>query len=492
MKKLFSNPGKLGGKLATACLFLTAAAFSLSGCSRNDSPLDPNKPVSLTVWHYYHGAQQNAFDSLVNDFNAGVGKDKGIYVQGISKGSVSDLETAVRESMAGKVGSEPMPDIFSSYADTAYEVEQSGALANLSEYLTDEELSAYVDSYIEEGRIASDNSLRIFPVAKSTEIMMLDKTHWDQFAADTGVTLDDLRTIEGVVQVAEKYYQWTDNLTPDIPGDGKAFYGRDSIANYFCIGMKQLGNEIFRVENGEVDLNTDKDSLRRIWECYYVPYIKGYFAAYGSFRSDDVKTGDLLAYTGSTASAVYFPDEVEVDEQYYPIDYLVLPAPVFDGGDNSMVQQGAGMVVTKSDRLHEYAAVEFMKWFTQPENSIQFCGDSGYLPVLKEANSKELLDEMIAEHEISIPDKIYDCLVLVFDELKDSYTYTNKSFRNGSAARKVLDNHLSDKAAADLAEVQNEIARGVNREDALSPYLTEDAFEQWYEDFCTVLTNTVD
>jgi multiple sugar transport system substrate-binding protein len=255
--------------------------------------------------------------------------------------------------------------------------------------------------------------------------------------------------------------------------------------------MKQLGNEIFRVENGEVDLNTDKDSLRRIWECYYVPYIKGYFAAYGSFRSDDVKTGDLLAYTGSTASAVYFPDEVEVDEQYYPIDYLVLPAPVFDGGDNSMVQQGAGMVVTKSDRLHEYAAVEFMKWFTQPENSIQFCGDSGYLPVLKEANSKELLDEMIAEHEISIPDKIYDCLVLVFDELKNSYTYTNKSFRNGSAARKVLDNHLSDKAAADLAEVQDEIARGVSREDALSPYLTEDAFEQWYEDFCTELTNTV-
>ena len=51
-----------------------------------------------------------------------------------------------------------------------------------------------------------------------------------------------------------------------------------------------------------------------------------YFGAYGSFRSDDVKTGDILAYTGSTTSAMYFPDQVELDSGAYPIDYLVLPA----------------------------------------------------------------------------------------------------------------------------------------------------------------------
>ena len=34
----------------------------------------------------------------------------------------------------------------------------------------------YITSYINEGCIASDGSLRIFPVAKSTEIMMINKT----------------------------------------------------------------------------------------------------------------------------------------------------------------------------------------------------------------------------------------------------------------------------------------------------------------------------
>jgi multiple sugar transport system substrate-binding protein len=479
-------------KKSTVYLTIAAAGIALNGCAKKQGPLDPNKPVSLTVWHYYHGAQQNAFDSLAAEFNATVGKEKGIYVQGVSKGSVSDLEDAVRESMYGKVGSEVMPDIFSSYADTAYEVEQSGALANLSDYMTEEELSAYVDSYIEEGRIAADDSLRIFPVAKSTEIMMLNKTNWDLFMSETGVSLDDLRTIEGVIDVSEKYYQYTDALTPDIPDDGKAFYGRDSMANYFCIGMMQLGNEIFAVENGEVTLNLDKASLKRIWDGYYVPTIEGYFGAYGTFRSDDVKTGDLLAYTGSTASAVYFPDEIEIDDQYYPIDYVILPAPVFAGGENIMVQQGAGMVVTKSDKQHEYAAVEFMKWFTQAENSLKFCGDSGYLPVLKEANSKELLDEMIQKQELTISDKPYNCIVEVFEDMKDAKMYTNKSFRNGSAARKVLDTHLSDKAAADLAAVEEQLAQGVSRDEAISQYLTDENFEQWYQDFCTELRHSID
>ena len=169
-------------------------ALALAGCGKK-TPLDPDNPVSLTVWHYYNGSQQAAFDSLVEEFNDTEGREKGIYVQSYSQGSVSDLESAVRDSIEGKVGADPMPDIFSSYADTAYEIEQAGALANLSDYLSTEELEPFVDSYIEEGRIASDGSLRIFPTAKSTEIMMINKTDWEPFAEATGTTLEDLKTM---------------------------------------------------------------------------------------------------------------------------------------------------------------------------------------------------------------------------------------------------------------------------------------------------------
>ena len=474
------------GRRAAAFCLAAALMASLSGCG-DKSPLDPANPVSLTIWHYYNGSQQAAFDTLIEEFNDTEGREKGIFVQSYSQGSVSDLEQAVRDAINGKVGADMMPDIFSSYADAAYEAEQQGALANLSDYLDQEELEQYVDSYIEEGRIAADGTLRIFPTAKSTEIMMINKTDWEPFAAAAGVSLEDLRTIEGVLDVARAYYEWTDSQTPDIPNDGKAFYGRDAVANYFIIGMQQMGVEIFQVENGEVILHTPREELYRLWENYYVPMVKGYFAAYGSFRSDDVKTGDLLAYTGSTSSAMYFPAQGELEDRSYPIDYIVMPAPVFQGGEHYAVQQGAGMVVSKSDEKHEYAAVEFLKWFTETENNLQFGCVSGYMPVQKGANSVEELDQAIENQQLQVPPKTYDCLTTVFEQIQDMKLYTNKSFKNGSAARKILEYHLADQAVQDRAAVAAALKEGKSLEEASAAYVTEEAFEAWYDSFCDAL-----
>ena len=473
-------------RIVTPLCMAAAVTASVTGCG-SKGPLDPGDPVSLTIWHYYNGSQQAAFDVLVEEFNETVGREKGIYVQSYSQGSVSDLETAVRDSINGTVGADEMPDIFSSYADTAYEVEQAGALANLSEYLDKEELEKYVDSYIAEGCIAADGTLRIFPTAKSTEIMMINKTDWEPFAEATGASLENLATMEGVAATAQAYYEWTDSLTPDVLEDGKAFYGRDAMANYFVIGMQQLGVEIFQVENGEITLNVPREELHRLWENYYVPMVKGYFGSYGSFRSDDVKTGDILAYTGSTTSAMYFPDQVELDSGTHAIDYAVLPAPVFEGGKRYSVQQGAGMVVSKSDRQHEYAAVEFLKWFTQPENNLRFGCVSGYLPVQKNAANVEKLEQVIAEQGLSVAPKTYDCLTAVFEEMENMTLYTNKSFQNGSAARKVLEYNLTDLAEKDRAAVAGSLAQGMSLEEASAPYVTEAAFESWYKSFCDAL-----
>lgn len=481
---------KRTGKKAL-CLCLTAVLIlGLAGC-KNEGVLDPKNPVSLTIWHYYNGSQQAAFDALIEKFNDTVGKEKGINVQSYSQGSVSDLETAINDSVSGKVGADTMPDIFSSYADTAYEIEQAGVLADLSSYLDGDELEKYVDSYIEEGRIASDGTLRIFPMAKSTEIMMINKTDWDAFAADTGVSLENIKTIEGVAAVSQVYYEWTDKKTPDISEDGRAFYGRDAVANYFIIGMKQLGTEIFHVENGQVTLNLSEESLHRLWENYYVPMVKGYFGAYGAFRSDDVKTGELIAYTGSTSSAMYFPNQVESDGGNYDIDYIIMPAPVFEGGEKYAVQQGAGMVVSKSDEQHEYAAVEFLKWFTQADNNLQFGSVSGYLPVLKEANSMEMLDQVINDQNLDVAPKTYDCLSAVFQEMDNTSLYTNKSFKNCSAARKVLEYNLADKAAEDRLAITELISQGKTLNEATADYVSEEAFEEWYNSFCDALNQTI-
>ena len=479
-------------KKAVIALLATVLVFGATAQAEDSYDdgeiLDPENPVTLTVWHYYNGVHQAAFDKLVEEFNGTVGKDLGIYVEETGKGSVSDLESSIQDAVNAEVGAEDIPDVFSAYTDSAYVLQKDGVLTDLTQYFTQEELDQYVDAYVQEGEFAGDGGLYVFPVAKSTEITMMNKTDWEKFSRETDVSLDDLSTMQGIVKVAEQYYEWTDAQTPDIPDDGKSFYGRDSMSNYFLIGMKQLGMDLFEVKDGSVTLQADKEALHTLWENYYVPYVKGYFVSYGKFGSDDVKTGDTLVYTGSTASSMYFPDNVELDDDSYPIDYVIKNAPVFEDGEAYRVQQGAGMAVAKSDRMHEYAASVFLKWFTQSDNSLKFGSASGYLPVRKDANTTEALDRVIQEDQIQIAPKTYDCLTTVMDQFENTAYYVPACFENSYQARRVLDYNLKDKAVADKEAIDEEIAGGTAREEAIAPYITEEAFDSWYEVFVSELS----
>ena len=311
---------------------LAAAVILLSGCSAagNDGYGSKNDHVTISVWTYYNGAQLTSFNALVEEFNETVGREKGITVESYSQGSVTDLETNVLESAQNKVGADKIPNIFAAYVDTAYAIDQLGLVANLSDYFSDEEIDGYVEGYVDEGRFGADNSIKIFPCAKSTELFLLNKTDWKTFSEKTGAKYSDFSTIEGLTAVSQKYYEWTDSLTPDIPNDGKAFYGRDAMANYMIIGSMQLGHEIFSVEDGVMTLDFDKPTIRKLWDNYYVPYVKGYFASSGRFRSDDVKTGNILAFVGSSSGATFFPDKVVLgDDVEKPIEIMVFECPQF-------------------------------------------------------------------------------------------------------------------------------------------------------------------
>ena len=128
-----------------------------------------------------------------------------------------------------------------------------------------------------------------------------------------------------------------------------------------------------------------------------------------------------------------------------------------------------------------------MKWFTQKEQNLRFGCNSGYLPVLKDANTTKALDETIASYQIGMNDKVYECLKTVLSEFDQMEFYTPKTFEEGYSARKVLDYSLSDRAAADKEAIDAAVADGASREEEIKKYLTDEVFEQWYEEFCCAL-----
>ncbi len=467
-------------KLTTKLLALTAAAGLLSGCAGGyEGLLDPNDPVTVTVWHYYNGVQQTQFDEMVSEFNNTVGSEKGIYVEAFSKNSVSELAESVLASANGDPGSEELPDIFGTYVETAYEVDRLGKLADLGKYFSAEEKAEYVDEYIEEGIFDGKDSLKIFPTAKSTEVLMLNVTDWKDFAAAEGVSYDDLATWEGLTAVAEKYYNYTDGLTPDVPNDGKAFFGRDSVPNYMIIGAKQLGNAFSEAaEDGSIAVRSDKATVKKLWENFYVPFVKGYFSAESRFRSDDAKIGSIIALICSTTGATYYPSEVTINDEYtYPIENIVLNVPNFEGTEPYIVQQGAGMSVTSSDEKTEYACAVFLKWFTEEERNIQFSVKSGYLPVKKSANDFA----KISSGDIS--PTMMNTLKTAIDEINGYSLYTSPPYDRSSKVRDFLGSHIEQTAKADCAAAKERISAGEDRETVLSEYTSDAAFDNWYSGF---------
>ena len=475
-------------RIMTLTIAAVATLCTLSGCKRgNERLLDKNAPVTVTIWHYYNGVQQTMFDEMVDEFNATEGKEKGIIVEALSKNTISELNESVLASVNDAVGAEELPDIFAAYAETAYLVDKAGKLADIGQYFSEKELDEYVPGYIQEGGFAGDGTLKIFPTAKSTEVMILNKTDWDKFASETGATTDELSTWEGLVRVAERYYEYTDAATPDIQYDGKAFFGRDSMENYMIIGAKQLGSPFEKEgQNGASAVNPDKAVVKRLWECYYVPYVKGYYAANSRFRSDDAKTGDIIALICSTTGAVYFPAEVTPDDDnIYPIENMVLSVPDFEGTSSYVVQQGAGMCVAKSDKKTEYACAVFLKWFTDEERNIRYAVNSGYLPVRKAANDYEKI--CAASETTAISKIMQDTLNTAIEEINSRDLYSAPPFENADKIRDFLGEYIQKTASADRAAVEERVADGEERSAIINSYTDDSAFEKWYEGFSTGL-----
>lgn len=467
-------------KKRIALLLLAVMLISLfSGCAsggKQTNLLDPKSPVSITVWTYYNGAQLDAFNLLVDEFNETTGKEQGIFIESYSQGSVTDLENSVLDAVQGKAGAGDVPNIFAAYADTAYAVDQLGLAADLSSYFTKEELDSFIDSYITEGQFDNDGSIKIFPVAKSTEIFLLNKTDWDAFAEATGAKYADFATIEGLTATAQAYYEWTDSLTPE-PNDGRAFFGRDAMANYFLIGAMQLGTELFTIQDGKMELHFDKDVIRKIWDNYYVPYVKGYFASSGRFRSDDVKTGNIISFVGSSSGATFFPNEVIVsDTESYEVEMEAFPCPQFADGEPYAVQQGAGMVVTQGTDAEVYASVQFLKWLTEDERNIKFSVESDYMPVTKSANDIDVILS-VQKDTTEVMKRI---LTNAISMVTGNTLYTPKAFQNGTTARNILEYSMSDLATADRAKVVENLNNGQTLEDASAAFTSDAYFDDWY------------
>ena len=478
-------------KVFVAALLAVSITIVSAGCgsnkkSTNKSKLNPDKPVTITVWNYYNGDQLTGFDELVEKFNTTVGMDKGIVVVSESLGDIDTLADSLLDSVDGKAGAQECPTLASVYSETAYILNKKKALVNMDKYFKKEDLAKIVPGFLEEGRFGDKNELLSYPILKSTEIFAANETDWKDFAKATGVQLKDIKTKEDLVKAAQKYYKWTDDKTPDVPEDGKALYGRDSIANYIYLGSYELGHELFKEKNGKVEVDMDRDVFKTLWDNYYIPFINGYFAANAKFRSEDAKTGQILALTSSSSSTGYLPDMVTLeDDSTHKIDMYETKELLFkDAVVDSVVQQGANYcMLKKSTEAQREAAAEFLKWFSKPEQNMNFAVTSGYSPVYLQANDEKSITEAYkGDTSTSSGKNILNSLIISADAFTKSTAYAIKPFNGSKSVRAYLGDALDSRAKEDREKVIKKIKAGSSREEAVKEFSTDEYFDKWFDE----------
>ncbi len=490
-------------KTIYSVMLVIISIITLSSCSNKDefqkyeNMIKSGNRINLNIWTYYNNFQATAFDKIVEEFNTTVGRSKNMVVIHTPYASVNTLAEEIENSSKKAIGSVEMPNMFQSYADDLMNLDiKYSNVAALDKYFSKNDLSLYLDGLLNEGRYDKDNSLKLIPIAKSTELFMVNKTDFDLYALEYGLELSDIKNVEDLVSFSATYFERT----------GKAFYGRDAIANLFYITAKTMGKDLFVIdsETNEATLNFDEEMFRKIYDNLYVPYVKGHFYSSRRFRSDDMKYGDLISYVGSTASAGYFPTTIyENDIDSHNVTSEILSVPLLSEGSRYAFLQGAGIAVTKTNEREEYASAIFLKYLADSKVNAKMAVTLEYLPVVKTALDFNLLKEeyiisklgILEDNEVnrqtieqknSNTIKTYEKSINI---LKTYQMYTPKPFVNSAGVRRIFDccvvgtkvNGLESLITADDLRVliNNDIASGMSKEDATNSRL-EGNFDIWF------------
>ena len=366
----------------TFIFLMSAVLFLCAGCS--SASKKEETPTTITVWHVYGGQADSPLNHLIDQFNETVGKEQKINVQVTSVSNTNTIHELVLAAANGEPGAPELPDIFCSYPKTVMALPDDSILVDYQDYFNEEELSDFLPVFVEEGRV--NDRLVILPVAKSTEIMFINKTIFDRFSQATGVTLEDLDTWEGLFEAAEIYAAWTDEQTPDIPGDAKSMFVHDYYFNYFQVGAESLGEDFF-----QGDKLAFGSAFKTAWETLAQAAIQGGVWLEGGYATASLRTGDSIVRVASSASILYYSDVVTYpDNTSEDITIISRPCPVFENGEKLVMQRGSGLCTVRSTPEREKAAVTFLKWLTEPEHNVEFVTQTGYMPVTETAFENEL------------------------------------------------------------------------------------------------------
>jgi multiple sugar transport system substrate-binding protein len=351
--------------VVVACLLVAVAA-----CSSHVS--DGQQVTRITFWHAMGGPLGRVLEGLVTEFNA---THPNIKVVSVSMGTYNALSQKI---MAAVAAGKP-PVIAQAYENWTVELIISKSIVPIQKFLdgptglSPESYADILPVFIENNKW--DNVIWSFPFNKSVRALYYNK----QLFAESG--LDP----EKPPATWDEYIGFARKITRDTNGDGRP----DIWGTAGQINAWTFGNLLIEDGGRFIDPKTDLVAFNGPEGVAALKFMKRLladsvgFVAAGFEYQNDFLAGKVGMIEGSTVSVAFMAGKYK-----FPLGIAPVPA----GKVKGMTIAGTNVVIfAKASEREQEAAWEFIKWFTDTEQTAKWAAGTYYVPVRRSAFDTDVL-----------------------------------------------------------------------------------------------------
>lgn len=354
-----------------------------------DADEPAGEPIEIVFWHTWTDHHLEAFQSIVEKFNAS--QDKYVVIE--QQQPYSEFDAKLLQSVSTGTG----PDMAPMFASTAVNYMEDGYLNDYSKFINDPEIGIpnfkdqLAEGYYNEITQWGGDEIYLFPVLFGSEVLYYNKTMLDGLNMTAPTTWEELETVSKAIR--DEY---------GIPG-----FGTDSETDTFQGWMIQSGSDYIDVDNKQIAI--DKDTAVKYLNWFADGCKDGYFRLVGedNYFSGPFDSQAVGMYVGSAAGVGYVLAGIpaEGEEGHFEVGC----APIPQGDTKYISSWGSTVACLARDDEHAQGVYEFLKFWTQPEQLVDWAIGFGTMPAYKDSvndprfqeqmNSNIAVEALVAEYD---------------------------------------------------------------------------------------------
>jgi ABC-type glycerol-3-phosphate transport system substrate-binding protein len=327
--------------------------------------------MEIEFWHAMGGPLGDVLEEMISEFNDS--QDE-IKVISVSMGSYQALSQKIMASVAA----DNPPDLAQAYEAWTAELIENGSVVPLDDIIAgpeglsqesfDDILPVFIGNNTWYGKIYS------FPFNKSVRAIYYNKGLFEL------VGLPDRGP-----ETWEEYYEFAKALTIDTNADGNpeqwGTAGQLSVWMFENL-LLQNGGKLMEEDGTTPAFNSPEGVEALSFLKRLLASDVGYITA-GYEYQNDFLAGKVAMMEGSTVSIAFIQDQLSFDMGIAPLPKKKRPA---------VIVAGTNVVIFESSKPEKkLAAWEFIKWFTDTENTARWSAETGYVPVRRSALESEVM-----------------------------------------------------------------------------------------------------